>query len=299
MGYRSNVVYLWEAERAYPTAATVMGLAQRVGVEPAGAIGQFFHKPPRWVDEEDFTSRDGVTRLLRELRGRTTVAEIARTMKRDRYAISRWLSGASQPRLPEFLHFVDVCTLRLPDFLACFVDPLELPAIRRRWRALQASRATVHDAPWSHAVLRALELSDYRALERHQPGWIAKRIGITPQEEQQCLALLSRSGQIRMSRQRWVPRRVETVDTRHEPDAARKLAHWCAGQALTHLDRGTPGNFAFNLFAVSESDLERLQTLQRAYFAELRNIVSQSRRAERVVVANMHLFALDGVPAET
>jgi hypothetical protein len=166
--------------------------------------------------------------------------------------------------------------------------------MRRRWRALQASRATVHDAPWSHAVLRALELSEYRALTRHQPGWIAARIGITSEEEERCLTLLSRSGQIRSSKQRWVPRRLETVDTRPEPEAARKLARWCAGQALAHLDGGKPGNFAFNLFAVSERDLERLRALQRDYFAELRNIVNHSRGAERVVVANMHLFALDG-----
>jgi transcriptional regulator with XRE-family HTH domain len=294
LGYRSNVVYLWEAGRAFPTAAKAMAVAQRVGVEPSDAIRRFYRKPGQWLGEQDFTTRQGITALLQDLRGRSSVAELARNMRRDRYAISRWLSGATEPRLPEFLHLVDVCTLRLPDLLACFVDPLALPAIRRQWRALQASRATVNDAPWSHAVLRALELSDYRALTRHEPGWIARRIGITPEEEQRCLTLLSRSDQIRLTKQRWVPRGVATVDTRHEPGAARKLARWCAGRATDCLDDGKPGNFAFNVFSVSEGDLERLRALQRDYFAQLRTIVQHSQPAERIVVANMHLFALDG-----
>ncbi len=293
LGYRSNVVYLWEAGRAFPTAAKAMALAARVGVDPSDAIRRFYRKPPRWLGEQDFTTRQGITALLQDLRGRNTVAELARNMQRDRYAVSRWLSGATEPRLPEFLHFVDVCTLRLPDLLACFVDPLALPAVRRQWKALQASRATVNDAPWSHAVLRALELSDYRALTRHENGWIAERIGITPEEEQRCLTLLSRSGQIRQSKRRWVPRGISMVDTRHEPGAARKLARWCAGRAADALEAGSPGNFAFNVFSVSEADLEELRALQRDYFAQLRSIVQHSHPAERVVIANMHLFALD------
>lgn len=296
LGYSSNVVYLWEAGRSFPTAAKTMALAERVGVDPRVALRRFFRKPGQWLDATDFGTRGGIARLLTDLRGRATIAELSRNMGRDRYAITRWLSGATQPRLPEFLHFVDVCTLRLPDLLACFVDPLSLPAVRRQWRALMASRATVNDAPWSHAVLRALELSDYHALPRHQPGWIANRIGISAEEEQRCISLLSRSEQIRFVKGRWVPRGVATVDIRHEPDAARKLASWCAERGREHLEQGLAGNFAFNLFSISEQDLEKLRELQRDYFKQLRAIIKDSQPAERVVIANMQLFSLD--PAE-
>ena len=270
-----------------------MTLARVVGVDPAGAIARFYNQAPSWVESANFGERSSIARLLRDLRGRSSIAELAGAMKRNRYAVTRWLKGSAQPRLPEFLQMVDVCTLRSVDLIACFVDPLTLPAVRRAWQTLEASRATVNDAPWSHAVLRALELSEYRRLPKHQPGWIAQRTGISLQEEQRCLNLLARSGQIRYHQQRWSPRSVVTVDTRHDPHAARKLAGWCAKQGADYLDQGTPGNFAFNLFAVSERDLERLRQLQRDYFRQLRSIVASSKPAERVVVANMQLFALD------
>jgi hypothetical protein len=58
---------------------------------------------------------------------------------------------------------------------------------------------------------------------------------------------------------------------------------------------GEPGAglFAYNLFTVSLADLERIRELQRAFFRELRAIVAASRPEERVVIANLQLFALD------
>ena len=41
------------------------------------------------------------------------------------------------------------------------------------------------------------------------------------------------------------------------------------------LCRLTPGNFAFNLFAVSERDLERLRQLRRDCFRQLRSSVKR------------------------
>ena len=59
---------------------------------------------------------------------------------------------------------------------------------------LQAARKAAYDVPWSHAVLRTLELTDYAELDRHRPGWIARRIGISRDEEERCLATLAAQG---------------------------------------------------------------------------------------------------------
>ena len=55
---------------------------------------------------------------------------------------------------------------------------------------------------------------------------------------------------------------------------------------------GTPGVFSYNLFSVSNADLERLEALQRRYFRELRTIVAQSEPVENVAVVNLQLFSL-------
>jgi hypothetical protein len=52
------------------------------------------------------------------------------------------------------------------------------------------------------------------------------------------------------------------------------------------------GVFSYNLFAVSNADLERIEALQRAYFRELRSIVAQSAPVENVAVVNLQLFSL-------
>jgi hypothetical protein len=81
--------------------------------------------------------------------------------------------------LPELLSLLEAATFRLLDFLACVTSIDKLPTVAAEFRALEAARNTAYDVPWSHAVLRVLELTDYCKLPRHRPGWIAARLGIT------------------------------------------------------------------------------------------------------------------------
>ena len=293
LGYRSNVVYTWEAGDGFPTAARALALARRVGVEPTEALTRFYDQPPGWLADADVATRSGVARLLGDLRGHRSINELATASGRNRYAVSRWIKGATEPRLPDFLRLIDACSLRLLDFLAAFVDPAELPEAAEAWRALEAARGAARDAPWSHAVLRALELDAYRALPGHERGWIAQRLGIGVDQEDQCLELLLQAGQIRKGAEGHFEHQVATVDVRRDRLATRNLAAWCAELAHTRLVESGAGTFAFNLFGVSAQDLTRLRQLQRDYFAELRAIVAESQPVERVAVANLQLFCLD------
>jgi DNA-binding phage protein len=293
LGYRSNVVYTWEAARRFPTAAGFLALARRTGVEPQRALQRFYGHEPAWMKRSDPASRAGAAALLDDLRGRRSIAELARAVGYTRFAVSRWLSGRTQPSLPDFLRVLDAASLRLADFVAEFVDPARVPALARRWRAIEAARRLAFEAPWAHAVLRALELEAYRRRARHEPGWIARRIGITRDAEETGLALLEASGQIRFTGTHFAPTDVMTVDTRRDPNAERALRSWAARAALERMGEPGAGLFAYNLFTVSLADLERIRELQRAFFRELRAIVAASRPEERVVIANLQLFALD------
>lgn len=83
---------------------------------------------------------------------------------------------------------------------------------------------------------------------------------------------------------------VDHATREHKGRGARR-AFW-SGVGAERMQAGVDGHFAFDLFAVSASDLERLQRLQRAYFDELRGIVERSEPAQHVVLANLQLFAL-------
>ncbi|MBX2799574.1 MAG: DUF4423 domain-containing protein [Myxococcales bacterium] len=291
LGYRSNVAYAWESGRRWPTAAETLRAAMRSGVDLAQALTSFYGAPPPWLDSLDPTSPEAVARLIDDLRGKTTVSDLARRGGLSRYSVSRWLSGRTQPRLPDFLRVVEAASLRAVDLLATLVSPRDLPEISDLWDRLEARRHGAATHPWTQAVLRALELQDYLALPAHRPGWLAEHLGIDAQTEATCLSFLEETGQIRWQGTHFQPEQL-AVDTRRHPSVGRQLkAHWTR-VAAAHLDDAAPGQFSYNVFAVSRADFERIREMHLAYFHALRTVVGESEPSEVVAVANVQLFAL-------
>ena len=174
LGYKSNIVYSWEAGRAFPTAAKALWAAQRSGVDVPAVLLTLYRKPPG-ASRLDPTTREGVAQLLCDLRGRASVQQVAKATGKNRYAIARWFKGSAEPRLPDFLRLIEATTLRLIDLLGGLVNPLALPSIRDAWRELELARAATYREPWSQGVLRALELEAYRALPLHEPRRVPAR----------------------------------------------------------------------------------------------------------------------------
>jgi transcriptional regulator with XRE-family HTH domain len=292
LGYRSNAVHAWEAGRAFPTAAQFFRSLKRVGRDVDGALAGFYRLPAERAQAPDLATREGVASLLDDLRGRTSVVDLAHAARRSRFAVARWLKGSAEPRLPDFLRLVECASLRLLDFLACFVNPAALPSVAGPWQTLESARRAVYELPWSHAVLRVIELEAYRSLKRHQPGFIADWLQIPREEEERCVALLLETGQIKKERGRLIPGASLTVDTRRDPERSRRVKAWWAGVARERLLRGVEGTFSYNLFSVSRADLERIQELHRSYFRELRRIVADSEPSECIALAIVHLLEL-------
>jgi DNA-binding phage protein len=293
LGYRTNALYKWESGQDFPTAARFFQAAARCGIDTARALDRFYQSRPSWLADGMLTEPQGVAMLLREFRGRTAIGEIAARTGFTRFAVSRWLRGTTEPRLPQFLSVVEACSLRVLDFVACLVPPQNLPSISAAYRDLEATRRAAHDAPWTQAVLRCLELDSYRKLSCHEPGWIASRIGITPEEEARCLDLLTASGQVLSVDGHYGIGRVLTVDTRKDEAATRALRSFWTGVARARLDAGSAGVFSYNVFGVSERDLVRLRALYASTFQQMRAIIAASEPVEHVVVATSQLFALD------
>ena len=292
LGYKSNVSYLWEHKRNFPTAAKALAAADRVGIDVKDALRSFYRADPEWLGRVEPASTAGVSALLRDLRGNQRVLELAERSGRNRYAVARWLSGSSDPDLSEFFMLIECSSLRLVDFIEQFVNPDSLPSVREKWQQLRVARNLAYDAPWTQAVLRALELESYAALPKHRLGWIARRVGISREEEQRCLELLLKSGQIVWEGQRGVVREVITLDTRTNPNKASKLRSWWAREAIRRAESGTRG-LMYNLFSVSKKDLEKLRELQKAYMNQVRAIVAQSKPVDHVVLAVDALVALE------
>src|SRR5262249_38322948 len=116
LGYRSNIAYRWESELCFPTAAETFALARRNASADASALDAFFGSTGSGLGEIDLSKRRGVARLMSDLRGKTALIELAKRSGYSRFSVARWLSGAAEPRLPEFLAVVEAATFRVLDF---------------------------------------------------------------------------------------------------------------------------------------------------------------------------------------
>lgn len=293
LGYKSNVAYSWESGRRWPNASETLRAAERSGVDLRASLVRFFGNEPAWLAAaRDLAAPSVVARFLEELRGSVSISDLARRASLSRYSVTRWLSGATQPRLPDLLRLVEAASLRLVDLVTCLVPPASMPSVKVLWERLESRRRGAFELPWTQAVLRVLELEAYLATPEHDDGWVAERLGIAVDEALRCRVFLEDTGQaVRVGRH--LRHEPMAVDTRRAPEVGRHLkAHW------THVGEeriraGAEGQFSYNVFTVSEADLERIRKLHLAYFQALRGIVAESRSSERVVVANVQLFPLD------
>ena len=297
LGYKSNVAYAWESGRRWPTAAEMLRAATRTRVDVRASLRSFYGRAPEWLEDIDPATPEGVARFLEDLRGNTPITDLVDRSGLSRYSLSRWLSGQTQPRLPDFLRVVEATSLRTVDLLSSIVDPDQMPTIAPIWARLEARRQGANKLPWTQAVLRALELSDYWTLPAHEPGWIARRLYISEEEEARCLRFLQDTGQITWDRTHYRLERLP-VDTRRTPAINRRLkAHWSRIGAA-RAEEGLPGQFSYNVFNVSRDDFERIRGAHLKYFRAVRAIIAESSPEEVVAVVNVQLFPLEAPEPE-
>lgn len=297
LGYRSNVAYAWESGRRWPTAAETFRACRRANVDVDASLVRFYGTRPGWLDTVDVATAEGIAAFLDDLRGSTSITDLALHSGISRYSVSRWLSGKTQPRLPDFLCLIEAASVRLVDLMAALVDPAGLASIHATWLRLESRRRGAYELPWTQAVVRCLEVHDYIRLPAHEPGWIARRLGIPTEEEARCIEFLRNTGRIAWTGTHFTPD-TRAVDTRLHPAVGRRLkAHW-ARVGAARAEVGSPGQFSYNVFTVSRADFERIRQAHLDYYRLLRSIVSESTPEEVVAVANVQLFALDDHPSE-
>ncbi len=295
-GFKTNVVSTWERGKRQPTAAQFFQLVERLGVDVRARLRAFFHEPagPAGHFGADTPLDAVVLALFEQLRGTATVVSIAARMNKHRVAVARWLKGQTEPRLPELMALVDALCPRLVEFVAVFCDPAKVPSVARAWADLAAQRRIAFEEPWSHALLRALELDAYAELPEHEAGVLGSAVGLSCAEEARLLEQLAACRQVTRKGGRWSQSRSMAVDTGgRSKDAERLKQHW-ASVALARLREGHLGDglFSFNLFVISNDDYERIRQLHLRYFNELRAIVQNSVKNERVVLVNQQLIPL-------
>jgi len=235
-----------------------------------------------------------VHRWLDELRGGASVADIARRAGRSRYAVSRWLKGQTEPRLPDFLLLVHAITDRVSDLVGQLVEIESVPGLLQTHRLRNAAKRLAFDAPWTEAILRVMETQQYRAFATHPEGYLQARLGLSAEEERSALELAEQAGVLARERDRYrelTPLSVDMAAPRQDID--RLKAHWTR-VALERLESPRQGDWlGYNVVSVSQQDLERIRQLLRQTFRELRTLAAASEPVETAALINLQLVSWD------
>jgi DNA-binding transcriptional regulator YiaG/DNA-binding transcriptional ArsR family regulator len=288
LGYRGNPLTDWEHGRRYPTAAEALRAMQLAHIDVAEAFGRFHPAVPPPTEGALFDLGGWLARLNPSL----SVTELSKRVGHSRSSVSRWLSGSAQPRLPEFLELVDAATGRAPDLVAELVPIDKVPALQGRHQASLAAKRIAFDAPWSEAVLRVLETLARGKRSEPDVDAVVARLGLPREHAERCLELLERAHLVTRHGDRYDGVRELTVDTRGGSDALLATkAHWAHIAAERAREPGSHDLFAYNVFAASEADFERIRAQLRTLFRETRSIIAASSPSQRVALMNLQLVA--------
>lgn len=294
LGFTSNVAYAWESGRRFPEASVFLKAVKLAKPSCCQAFLELIAASPELVALRWGTPHF-VQKLLVHLAGDASNAEMSSQLKVDRNTFARWLVGETEPRLPDFLKVLETGTQRLLDLVALLVDPAELSSTRDAYRDLKLQRKLAYDLPWSHALLRGLELTQYRTRAKHSIAELARSVGLSARRAERFLGELQKAGQVRWTGTHYEGTRILTVDTRADPRGNAKLKrHWARVSLRRLEDASAPAEafFSYNLFAVDEVTFQRIRQLHAEYFERVRSLVEESSGTDRVVLMNQQLVPL-------
>ncbi len=292
LGYRANPITDWENSRRSPTITETLRAAVKVRLDPREAFATFL--PTRaQADCLDFTTTEDVSAWLRGLRGSTKMAVLTARTGRSRYSIGRWLSGETEPRLPEFLLLVDALTGRVQDWVGALVSIREVPVLAERAEKVDAARRLALEKPDTALFLRIVETEksarasvvvDKAAHILNHPreevmNWLEelKRVGVL-EERNHCLSVVSEL----------------TVSTAGTPEQRHQLRmHWAEKAGRRLRENSDSDWFAYNVIALSRKDSEKVEERLRAAYREVRTIVAESKPEEVAALLTMHLVRFE------
>lgn len=292
LGYRSNPVADWEAGRRFPTAAEMFRACGRAGIDLHLIARRF---DPGSASAVHLSGDAAVAEWLSAQRGTATVQEVADRCGRSRYAVGRWLSGATRPRAPDFLRLVDALTGRSAELVAALVDIRDVPAAAAVHDRLAALKRLTVERPWADGVRLLLASRDYQRLPAHRPGWIAARLGLEPTEEARTIELLEQAGLVRWDgvRYRAEPTPSPSSDLRAGP---RVRAHLSELSRARSAHPGPHDRFDGLVFVADEQALVRLRTMVAEVIEEARGLRT-TEQTGHVGVLQVSLVDLTALPS--
>jgi hypothetical protein len=297
LGFRSNVAAKWEAGQRMPTAAEALQYSTLLGMDVPAMLQRF--QPNVDVSAVFSHGRYELHHWLSALRGAQRLAEVATKAALSRYSVGRFLTGQSEPRLPQFLALLEALTGRVDELVDSWVGIDKVAVLQPRFVRVQAARRAMTQSPLCLAVMCLLDTTQLRE-RRHleQEVELARVLDRPVEEMRECLELLHTGGVIALTEGRYQPASQLTVDAHTSRVRQRELQGYWAGVAARHAE--TPGKddvCSYNVFSIARKDYDALRELQREFYRTARALIAASEPTELAGLLLVQMVAWAPEPA--
>ncbi len=289
LGFKTNVVYRWEAGLREATADDFLSLL-RLRLDRAEATLWAFARGP---DEADGSqSMFSWASWLRTLRGEQSVAEIADHLSLSKQAVRRIFRGDTSPPLSRLLQLVDRLSNRVLGFVEMMTDPAKLKSLRGIRALAEAQLAITFEHLHAESIIACLETDDYESLPGHSNHWLAERLGLPLSVVETTIEALIAAGGLMVKRGKFKTQdnRMVNTQTRSRVASRRLARHWTNVSMGLSEERTRSGYLVFSADQAAVDDIGRIMT-EAMYQVIAR--VAKSSAVDRVSVLTVNMARLD------
>ena len=204
-----------------------------------------------------FENLDDQTKLVSSFVGDTSIEKAAKFLDTSTSTVQRLLRGATPLQLSTFLALLEYRG-DLFRFAARTVEIKKVPSLFESYNQSREALQTFSKHPEASPIMLCFCLSEYKAKDAHEEGWVANKLGISKDKELDVIADLENVGLIEKENGRYVEK-AHFLNLSYSKEDEKEWSHlikenWIK-EALSrfenrpHKKKSTAG---FRIFAVDE-----------------------------------------------
>jgi len=289
--FRSNQLYRWESGHTAISWKEFVRLceAQKIPLREACASTLGFK-----------ASLEPSSLFCKHLTGEESQDLVARRLGVSRSMVSRWRSGKAEPSLVQVLQMVHSNIYSFTEFLAQILAPEKLPSIQERLRKEREERELHYEKPWISALLLWLRTKEYNSFPEHKVGFLAKKLGISVEEEKSVMKKLLELGVVEPEGKIYAPR-LRSIDTSGSVEGYRRVRSYWTERCLKYIEtlpaKDPQNSWGYMVLNTSPKTMERIRQKYMAFFQDINSIVQESSEpSEGAYLLNVQFLNLEKLP---
>ncbi len=292
LGYRSNQAHRWETDRTIFLWRHFLHICQRLNLPLEAACRNILHY---------HGSLKSAGPLVSHLLGDERQADSAKRMGVSRSIISRWRRGRIEPSFEQILRIIHGSFCSLTGFLDTLLPNKKLETIAAIAATEKRERELHYRYPWVAALLLCLRTQEYNSLPAHREGFLARKLGITLEDERDAVRELLDIGALEQEGALLCPSR-RGLNTGSDPEGARSIREYWTKRGLSLIQGPLPlppgQMWGYMVFNTNPETARQIRERYLTFFQDLNTIIhSSSGASDEVCVLNVSVLNIKDLPS--